>query len=515
MSNKLSITKLIFVPTGQYQPMGLRPYQINARGDWLSRLETATEGFTQIGRQAFAGIAGSILRPSAQTVGTLSIPNGWQERRYLFMMEIVDEPTDYSMDTTMRITHLKGYTDREGDPSLSGFIDPQMRLFITDVTHTREIANPMNGLPRRRLVDASLLLQRNAGQVNSYGGFYAMRPKDVCVSIGNSHVSEIVGRDYSDYRSSLAVLPTLSNVGNELPSDYLARAVDSYRTAVSTQQRDDVELPDLMANVGAGTLETSLNADPFLQSLHVQTEFSEGACFSYGELCAMFPYLDRDVAKLFPPMEMTRDIGFAAASPQDSKEWTGSSMDTVAATILSSSVPAAMTYAMLTQVSFYVTNDTVDGQPRFEFLSSPQSFMTRNQSLDNNAIYFRDMILGEIFRDLTMNGNVTVSLSLFCDLVQCDMRLTIEVDGQGRVDYTAPTFARGMTTPVIANNRDQLDNLAHNLGDVFSQMKPSDMGYHGDDVYDPGYGRDAFTVGNQPLSRIMTPDSNDSGSFSL
>lgn len=512
--NTLSITKLMFVPTGQYQPMGLRPYQINLRGDALSRLESATNGFTQLGRQAFAGIAGSILRPSSQTVGTLSIPNGWQERRYLFMMEVVDVPQDYELDCTVRITHIKGYTDRDGDPSFSGHIDPSMRMFITDVMHTKEIGSPQ-GLPRRRLVDASLLLQRNAGQTNGFGGFYALRPRDVCVTIGTQGISEIAGHPFSDYRTSLAVNPTLSHVGNELPSDYLSRAVDSYRTTVATQHREDTELPELMSNVGAGTQETSLNTDPFLTQLQIGTEFNEGACFAYGELCAMFPDLDRGVTKLFPPMQMTRDIGFMAATPQDSKEWTGSSMDTVAASILSSSVPAAMTYAMLTQVSFFVSNDSLDGQPRFEYLSQPQSFVSQNQSLDQNAVYFRDMLVNEIFRDLTMNGNITVSLSLFCDLVMCDMRMKIEIDGQGVMDYTSPTFARGMTTPVIGNDRSQLDGLAHNLGQVFDEMKPTDMSYHPDDMYDPGYQRSGFTAGGQPMSTIITPNGPSSGSFSL
>lgn len=515
--NNLSITKLIFVPTGQYQTMGVRPYQINARGDWLSRLETATNGFSQVGRHAFAGIAGSILRPSAETVGTLSIPNGWQNRRYLFMMEIVDQPDDFQMDSTVRLTHIKGYTDREGDPTYTGRLDPQMRMYITDVMHTKEIGN-IGGLPRRHLIDASLLLQRNAGQTNSFGGFYALRPKDVCVTIGNSHVQEIVGRSHSDYRTSLAVSPTLSSVGNELPSDYLARAVESYRTAVNAPQRDDVQLADLMSNVGAATQETSLNTDPFLTSLQVQTEFCEGACFAYGELMAMFPYLDNQVTKLFPPMDLTRDIGFAAAAPQDSKDWSGSNTDTVAATILASSVPAAMTYAMLTQVSFYVTNDTIDGLPRFEYLSEPQSFISRNQSLSQNGIYFRDMMLGEVFRDLTMNGNIVISLSLFCDLVQCDMRLTIEIDGQGQMNYVAPTFARGMTTPIIGNHRDQLDSLAKNMGEVFDQMRPSDLGTQ-PDPYDPGYQRNGYMAGDQPLSRIISVPSSgnktDSGTFSL
>lgn len=514
--NKLSITRLIFVPTGQYQSMGLRPYQINARGDWLGRLDTATQGFTNLGRHAFAGIAGSILRPSAQTVGTLSIPNGWQERRYLFLMEVVDQPATYDTDTTVRVTHIKGYTDREGDPTFTGRLDPQMRLFITEVIHTRELPAGPTGMGRSHLIDASLLLQKNAGQFNSYNGFYAMRPKDVCTAIGNTHVQEIAGRPFSDYRTALSVMPTLSNVGNELPSDYLSRAVESYRMAVNAPQRDDVEMADLMCNAANATQETTLNADPFMTNLQVQTEFSEGACFSYGELMAMFPYLDQQVTKLLPPMTLNRDVGFAAAQPQDSKEWSGSSMDTVAATILASSIPAAMTYSMLTQVSIYVSNDTIDGQPIFNYLAPAYSFVSKNDNLDANMMRFRDMVVGEIFRDLTMNGNVVISLSLFCDLVQSDMRLTIEIDGQGKIDYVAPTFARGMTTPVIANDRSQLDSLAANLNDVFDQLKPADIGVN-PDPYDPAYTHAGFTAGGQPISRIISlPDSPaDSGHFTL
>lgn len=486
------ITKLFFVPTGSYHDMALRPYNLHVSGDSLDRLSAATDGFRNLSTGSFAGVAGSILRPMTQSVGTLSIPNGWNEQRYMFMMEVVhynNGASDFE-DSSTRVQYISGYTDFSGDASYTGRIDPGMRMYLNTVINTREFRGQ-----HRRGISANRYLQQNAGQHGQYGEqYFAMRPRDVCQTVGNSGLGDHVA---VDFRTTLSSRPLMSNVRNDLPTDYMARTFQSYQLAMHTADVQD-DIPTLMSNVASSTGDEAALDDPFIMNLHRNTELAEGSCFAYGELCTLFPGTD-DVAHIVPPTEMlTRDIGFAQHTPANSSNWVGSNSETVVSTIVGSSVPALMTDAMLTQVSFYISNDTVNGQPTMEWLSQPQSFMMVGEDLENQATYFTNRMLQEIFRDLTNNGNMTLSLSLFSDLVMADTRLEVQIDGGDVVPFCVPNFASSMITPVIANNRMQLDDMASGVNQIFDAMAPSSLQYPSDDDFTGG-----FNLGGESLSSAL------------
>ena len=83
--------------------------------------------FTLIFMIGLAGIAGSIVKPTAQTCGMVDIPQGWGGDRLRFCMEV--EITSHAGGRTLE--YITGYTDTMG-ATLTGNIDPQMRLFINN-----------------------------------------------------------------------------------------------------------------------------------------------------------------------------------------------------------------------------------------------------------------------------------------------------------------------------------------------------------------------------------------------
>jgi hypothetical protein len=492
-----NITKLIFVPTGHYHDMALRPYTTHVSGDSLNRIHRATDEFRDISSSALSGIAGQILRPTTQSVGSLSIANGWNQQRYMFMMEVTS--TNDSMypdeNDSARVQYVSGYTDY-CDPSFSGYVDPQMNMYLSTVINTREFMDG-GGRINRRSASASRYLQQNAGQGTIGRGdhYFAMRPRDVCVSVGNNGMMEYVD---SDYRTSMSSRGMMSVVSNDLPTDYLSRTFQAYRYAVNKSDSQADDIPTLMSNAANATGDDKAIDDPFIMNLYRETMLAEGSCFSYGELCSLYPYLDNNVASIIPPMDVARDIGFEAHQANDSQHWGGSDNETVIATIASSAIPALMATAMLTQVAFYITNDTITGQPTMEWLSRPASFMLGSQDLTNMGIYFQDRMTLELFRDITNNGNITVSIRVHCDLVTSDMRLDIEVDGGVVTPYCVPTFASGLITPVIANDRGQLDSLATGIHSIFEAMGPSSYLTPTADDYSNG-----FALNNDSLSAAL------------
>lgn len=484
------ITKLIFVPTGAYHEMALRPYSMHVTGDLLDRLDRATDHFTNLSTGSFAGVAGSILRPTTQSAGTLSIANGWNENRFIFMMEVVHENEGYvGEDASVRVQYISGYTDH-GQISYSGYLDPGMRMHLTTVITTRETRQYT-----RRGVSANRYLSPRSHQGTlDDNRYFAMRPRDVCVTVGNSGLYDTVA---VDYRTAMSSRPLMSTVRNDLPSDYMARTFQSYQLGMQLAETHD-DLPTLMNSVAANSGDEAALDDPFVLNLHRNTELSEGDSFSYGELCQLYRGVD-DVVHVVPPQDMTvSNIGFSAHTPMDSQHWGGSNTETVVSTILASTVPALMTDAMITQAAFYITNDTVNGQPYMEWLSPPQSFMMSGESLEQQATYFTNRMLHEIFRDLTNNGNMTVTLTVFSDLVMSDTRMEVQVDGGDVVPFCVPNFASSMITPVIANNVSQLESMADNVNQVFDAMAPSSIQYPEDPEYTGG-----FNLGTESLSSAL------------
>jgi hypothetical protein len=469
------ISRLIFIPSGSYHDMALRPYTARVTGPDMDRLETFTGGFKDLSPHALSGIAGTILRPSAVDVGTISIDNGWNERRYMFMMEVIypNESPFADDGAVVNVKYVSGYTDRIGDPSYSGHIDPQMRMFLSTVMDTNEI-NTSRGI-RRKPVATNRYLQQNNGQgYNRNSHFYALRPRDVCSAIGNAGLGDFVD---TDYRSAMSARPILSNINNDLPTDYLSRVFEGHRLVMNNVNNASLtdDIPSLMSQIGNATKDLGSADDQFITQLTRNTELCEGSCFSYGELCMLFPGTDNIAMIQNPQDTLVRDIGFAQHQPNDTQVWFGSNNETIVATIAGSAVPALMTGALLTQVSFTCTNDTVDGQPVFEWHSPAMSFILHGQSLEDQMSYFRDRMMMEVFNDMSRGGNMTLTISVFSDLVMADTRIEIEVDGNGRTPYCVPNFASSLITPVVGNNRTQLDSLASSVHDIFSNLGPSSL----------------------------------------
>lgn len=470
------ITRLFFVPTGSYHDMALRPYTLRATGEDLSQLETVTSGFRNLSVGALSGVAGSLLRPSTADVGTLSIDNGWNAARYMYMMEIVypngSEYADENVAT--KVKYITGMTDRIGDPTSSGRLDPTMRMYIDKVIDTNEVATHRGVL--RRPVTINRYLQQNAGQSRQRSdSFYALRPRDVCATIGNSGLG-----DYwvdSDYRNSLTARPILSNINNDLPTNYLNRTFEAYRTTVNDVSMDplNTDLPTLMSNVAGHTKDLDAVDDNFVTTLNRYTELSEGSSYSYGELCRLFDGVEGATFIADGADTLTQQIGFGQHTPNDTEHWFGTKQETLIATIVAQAIQALMVGSLMTQVSFYVSNDTVDGEPTFEFLSIPQSFILKNAPLDDHADYFRNRFVHEVFRSLTANNEMCLTLSVFCDLAQSDTRIEVVLEHGIPTPYCMPNFAGSLITPVIGNNRTQLDSLASSFHEVFDHMSSATL----------------------------------------
>lgn len=489
------ITRLLFVPTGSYHDMALRPYTFRTNANDLNLLEERTEGFKNLTTGALGSVAGTLLRPSTTDVGTVSIANGWKSQRYMYMMEIVypNNSIYAEENVAMKVKYITGMTDREGDPSFSGLLDKNMMMSIDKIIDTNEIQT--NYGVRRRPITIERYIPTNAGQERrGREGFFSLRPRDVCASIGNAGIGNYVD---TDFRTSLNIQPITSHIYNDLPTNYLSRTFSAYRKVVNDVNIDpmNTDQAQIMYDVAGNTSDKGAVSDEFVTELTRNTELYTGSAYSYGELCLMFPGTEANT-HLVRPAAVMQDVGFSQHAPQDTEHWYGSNQETIIATIVAQSTQALMVGSLLTHAAFSVTNDTIDGQPYFEWQSQPQSFIMTNTSLEDYAIYFQDRFMTEVFPSLTNNGNLSLTLSVFSDLVNSDTRIEVVFEGGPATPYCMPNFAGSLIAPVIGNNREQLDKLAVSFKDVFDHMatgvaRPQGM--------DSPYNTGGFQLGNTNL----------------
>lgn len=501
--NKSTITQLWFVETGKYHRMGVRPLSAYLGGIGLDDLESRTNGFTNVSTGDLAGLAGQILRPSTDPKGEVPIENGWGEQRFAFIMRVETPGEDYYQDASVRVDYVNGYTNFPGDRTLqSGLLDPNMRMYINTVISTREIVS--NNWRRSNLVSADRFLQAHTGMEDSA---YALRPRDVAVAVGNIGFGLRVD---SDFRGSLSVRPMFSAIRNELPSDYMSRLIRGYQRVVNapTDFGEERDLPTLMSEVAGATGDEAGINNRFVMGLHRNTRLYDGSFFTLSELEALYPEVKRDevttVITFHDPRRQINgvsearsqgmDIGFGLADPSNVSEWSGSDHETIMASIVASEVPALMMDAMLTQCSFTISNDTFNGQPAFQWFSAPASFMSVGVDLTPMIKYFEGRLIGEVFSDLTQRGQIIVSLSVFSDLISNDSYARISVDGGPAVDFCIPNFASSIITPMLGNNKLQVESLAGAMEGMFNMMQPE-----GQPLYDASQGATPIASDPQPI----------------
>lgn len=506
------ITQLLFIPTGQYHDLALRPYSIDRNNPLsMDQLHASTDGFRDLTPTAMTRTASQILAPSAMPMGTIHIENGWREKRFMFIMT-VEHGQDYDMsDSSVRVQYITGQTDF-ADPSFSGRVDPQMRMYLDAVINTREVRQ--NNQMFRRGISSQFYLAsagRDAGyQQSSTLGRWSMRPRDLINQIGNASYSLPVE---NDYRNSLMTGAKLSEVANNLPSDYLSRTLKSYKLTMNSEGIEQSDESDIMYRTGNLTGDAPLVEDAFLLDLQRNTDLAEGQCLTFGQLCSMFPEALGDEVTVIAPDSgpMTRDIGFHTHNPNDSNDWNGSGPETMAATIMAQSLPALMHMHLLTHVAFTITNDTHDGRNDFRWLSEPKSFMNTGVSLNAHAESFIGRLIGEVFPAVTRNGNMTVTIAVFSDLLFADTRIRISVDYGPDYEYAPPNFAGSLMAPVIANNASMVENLSSSIGAVFRGMRPSSIDVPPQNLFTESN----FMAGsNMSLREVVRDrDSPNSGSF--
>lgn len=459
----MTITKLLLMETGTYNDMALRPYQTNVDVNSLKAMQEATQNGANLRPGVLAGIAGDILRPSTQAQGVVTIQNGWDTPRLRFMMEVVHQGSALA-ETVQYIT---GYTDHLGVIWGSQSIDRGMQMHINNSITTRRVVEmtPVGRQNRQMVVSAAQVLEGSYQPTfgNLGNNMFTMRPQDVFMTMGATGMLDQSQQMFDTRAAFSAGNMKLSNRTNGSAPSYLSRIMSAYRGAMNGSDMQE-DFAVLMEKAGEYHPEPMVHQDMFLGlATRQHTALAEHTWISYGELEQMSPNLEH----VTTVVRRNGNDYMAHHERGVSEHWSGTTHETVMATILSHSVPSLMMDLMLTKLAFVVTNQTLDGQFAIQY-GHVQGF-AENVDMRPYVQAFEQRLIVEVLRDLSRSNQIGLNLALEMDVVG-DTIIDVSINNGPSIRYVTPSFSDALMSPVITNNNQNLMTLASDVTSLVENL---------------------------------------------
>lgn len=468
-SHRTILRKLSFFFAGSAAGQVVRPFQTRWDQGIAQLALEATQGGTNLTSGAFTPIASSIIMPKGQHEGIAQIPNGWEQPRLSFLMEvsIVNE-----FSNVENIMALSGYTDYDGVSAMGANVnlDPKMRLYFNSCVRMMSMNVPTAQGTAQRLqsrVSEQILRPTLMNSPGTPNNEYTMRPTDVVSAGGSACIMQASGVKVDNYMPGFTSQGVkLANRADLLGSHYLSRSVRSFAQA-STEVDDTYTHADI-ASIASGSLNNHLvENNVFLAMLSNRFDFNDptyGGSISFAELLQLDPNANK-IAQVIMPSPVQRQ--HQQLEIVNSNGWGGSDNETIAANIVAQAMPTIMARFMLGRAAFSITNDTLTGEPLVQW-ENVQGF-TDGLDVRPHIMSIQEMVNNSIMAPITMNGSLTASISVDYNLY-ANSSMLISINGAAPVPFNSPTFADQLFSPLYARQYDtvidigaDIVNLAHEL----------------------------------------------------
>ena len=458
----MKVRKLFFREMGSYNQMFAHPFKSDYDGRVAVELDDITRGGRDISATLLSGIASKILRPSADAECRSRIANGWNTTRFMFIMEV--EVMSTATKSTVEV--ITGYTDSVEGITHSGNISHDMTMYFngTFTVHTLTALGSRGAETISRIKDAGQLIARRTeidySPNSSSVGTVTMRPEDLFVN--KSAIPEVgamanaVG--FKDLRNSMTGALKFSSRSNVLAPNYLNKTMASWRDSADQDDlfvgNDDTDVSSRLANARGKVRERSLVVDTIYEELARDTGIMNRGYITFGELRDM----NRDIEKVV-------DVNFNKPGSYihragDTVGHDGRDTATIAATIVANSVPYYLMECMYSHARFHSTNQTRDGG---FFTKVPLLHpFTQGSDIDENYNLLISKITTELMPTLLLNDQMDISVEVEC-AIYGETKVDISIDGGRFETFVFPTFCDSLTSPIVTDRKEVLDDLADDI----------------------------------------------------
>lgn len=465
------IKQFVLQRTGTYNDQYRRPYNTvldHSTQQQLVDTITNTPGLTA---SHLAEASNQFMQPSATPESMIVIPNGWGTERIRFLLAITT--TDHMGNVNNE--HVVGYTDYSG-VSNNLNIDPDMIFHINaiSITQTTMVRTPMGNQYSNRLIDTShILSDTNYSNAFNPNQMFNLAPENVFNRMNvldmtaglNEYDSDSFLVDTTGILNQTAVKSKRSN--NIIPV-YAATMFNSYTNALQNHQYD---VNSARSEASGLARSDPARNDTFMNWLQKNGSMQRNNMFRYRDL-ENFCNNVRNVT-IVVPTDVYNDTRHRVGSTSD---WHGSDINTVFATSISQSVPSYMLDYSINKIRLFSTNMDFTGRINTTF-SDVKSF-SDGPDMPHRLEAFKAKLESELIRGLTYNGQISYQLELTVDLLG-ETFIRLSVNGSAFIDYVCPSFADGLMSPVVTNNKNVLDTLVNDFDMIFDGIGAITSTVHG------------------------------------
>lgn len=480
---RFEVEESYFVETGTFNDQYLRSYNAHLTEDDKDIYIDAVSESSRVDETILTGIASRIISPSSAAGPAVNIVNGWGERRFMFHIKV----RIGNHLSAKRYQYISGYTDH-CDSSYRDTLDPKMRMYINSVVNA-DIGTKNYGDGRTakigRVLDASHVItapdvisddRYRDRDRESYSNVQLMAPKHLMGAM----MVETSDFDTRDHRIGFAdgkVEKVRRNRG--IATTYLSDAINGICRAKAKLDEDDgssgsyggfdeyssfvTEGQATFSQASYQCKEPTISNDPFMSWLEDSTDFGLDRYITYGELCRKLPEFDEltDVYTIGNVRKERSDNYDVRISERgECNGWNGSNAETVVATAFCYSIPAIMMELMLTRAVFTITNEQLDGRIRLDLKN--HSTFAEGVSMAPYLARFEDRVINEVFDDLTRDGEIALWIDMDCD-IEYGTFISVSYDGGHTEEFSLPTFADGLYSPIVTNKRENLIKVAKSV----------------------------------------------------
>lgn len=461
-----TITKMLMFETGRYHMLYNRPYSTEFRSEEVDTLTARLQQTpaAKISSGLVGDIATSIVAPSATPEAPIHIPNGWEERRIRFILEV-----EYELNLgTKGAYYIQGFTDRPGVNPITGSVDPQMEFIINSVTVvTRNVVlTPMGQQIIERITDSFQIFPDAQGNVYMQSGptLYGLRPMDIYAGI---HVNFLLqGQQYGggglqvhDYRTQLGHRGATNTRANNVPSQYLSRVINSYLTARELEQFGQAS-EEIVLTAAQNAHEPLAMENPFLRQLSRVTGRGVNR-FRWPDLQKLRPDIDQ-ISHYGALGEVSKQMPYGAHDPGFSAPWTGADLLTHRASIIANAVPALMTEHLVQKIHFRSTNHDPSAGIVTIILNARSMI---NADISRLLERFKERLELEVLRPISFNNQEAFVLDVYADLFG-ETWIDISIGAESMTRFVVPSFCDSLYTPIATIDKTRQQRLAGDFNEL-------------------------------------------------
>lgn len=494
----VSLMNVQLIESGTYRPEYLRPYVVTATRDDINEMaDTIDEVGGVVSAGTISGISGRLMSYSNRVSDRdlVDIEGGWDERRFTFIMEVIERQRDEDDRETGRevVTFISGYTDcldiaernltrRGANNSNEILLAPSTVMYVSNIRRIERDTRVI--ITNNQLIVPSYYKNQNYRRDRE--SLFTLRPRDI---LNNESIQDTV--NYGNNSDNLiingannlngSVIKT-SRSANLNPATYLASSINALMRSETKVSTNKDQFGNYTGNRGSRNdvfnraqsyirEDNAYEANSFLSVIRQQTSFQQDQTFTWGELHRMFGTDElENLTEILTFDRAKRDQRVSDRS--DCADWSeneNSGRNSVMATVMKQTLPAYAMESMIYACRIEATNhlsrtermDAVDG---IRVIVSDVVFAGNfaDAMQDDLIRDLEDSIALDVLKDLSINNEVTFDIIVDLDW-RFDSFYHVGLDGDRPITFSSAGFSGSLTSPIITANSETADSIGRDL----------------------------------------------------